>query len=346
MEMDDFRTELIDPHAMCVATEGDFPPFSALNYLSGHECFSGIEMSIFSEICRRLGIEYRPVRASWSSILSGLNNGQTEDPAFQFDCSSASMDITEQRCQQFFMTRPYYESKCVLVTPESSPILPAEADSPDLTWRGVLVGRRVVTIESSTFAASLRDLGAIVLTTPAVGRLWLDMLLSGAADAFASEEANALDLAAAATAAGDSLRVHAAAPLRRARKGFAVPRRSPRLFAAIDAAMADMAADANLLDRLVLELSCIISCHYDAIYCQYDTCHHNTMHESYAGTLTGSSAKGLPRPLLQPLLLLARMLLLLARILLLLVQLLLLLNSNAGAPGAAAASADRSAGEL
>lgn len=253
--MDDFQAELNEPDVLCVATEGDFPPFSQLHYLSGREAFEGIEMSLFAEICSRLGIQYRPVRATWSDILSGLQNSQSKGPDCQFDCSSASMDITEQRCQQFFMTRPYYESKCVLVTLESSPIMPTDKaveNSPDSCWRGVLVGRRIVTIESSTFAASLRELGATVLTTPSVGSLWVDMLLSGAADAFASEEANALSLAAAARAAGAAVRVHATAPVRHARKGFAVPRRRPRLFAAVDGALAAIAAD-GLLDRLVNE---------------------------------------------------------------------------------------------
>ena len=252
-EWNGFRQELNDTNVLCVASEGDFPPFSYSSHGLTSEDVStvGIEISLFSEICKRLGIQYRPVRTSWANILQGLESNAERAKHFEFDCSSASMDITEERQNGFFMTRPYYKSSCVLVTLESSSLKPSQLAPPERCWHDVLVGCRIVTIETSTFADALRALGATVLTTAVIGSAWLDMLRDGSADGFASEAAHAEAVAAAARSDGDvALRIHAP-PLRVAAKGFAVPHRSPRLFSAVDAALASILAEDGLIDALV-----------------------------------------------------------------------------------------------
>merc|ERR1712187_505885 len=83
-------------------------------------------------------------------------------------------------------TRPYYTSRCVVVSPAASCLGP-----------GDLRGRRVATIERSTFEEALRASGAELVCTPAVGEAWLRLLEEGTVDAFATEEVNAQALCTA-----------------------------------------------------------------------------------------------------------------------------------------------------
>jgi ABC-type amino acid transport substrate-binding protein len=228
------KAELTNPPEVLAATEGDFPPFS--NMTTGGSV-EGIEIRVFGEVCRRLSLEYRPKKVKWADILEGLHTG-----AGGFDCSTASMDITPERKGLFFMSRPYTSASCVLVTLASDPLsIPA----PEHQGAATLQGRTVITIENSTFASRLRELGATVLTTSAVGDAWPIALRNGTAHAFATEARHACALIAEFP---DLCACQQ--PLQRLQKGFAVPRQRPHLAAAIDTILAAMERDGSL-DALV-----------------------------------------------------------------------------------------------
>lgn len=221
--------ELMDNGILRVATEGDFPPFS---FVKG-DSVVGIESTVMTEVCKRLNLRYAPQVLSWSCILE-----QLEAPsAGTFDMSSASMDLTEERRSLWAFTRSYYAAETVLVSPMSAPL-----DA------GSIRGRRVATIERSTFVNALRAAGAEPVCTAAVGDVWLCLLQEGRVEAFATEKANAQSLRQLSPV---ELYI-SPEPLATQEKAFAMPFGRPRLLAAVDEALAAMERD-GVLQKLVAE---------------------------------------------------------------------------------------------
>jgi polar amino acid transport system substrate-binding protein len=236
-----FRDELQIPTQLIAATEGDFPPFSIG---TSSEDVRGIEMTIFMEICRRIDVEYKPRFVKWVDILDGLCTGTRE-----FDCSSASMDITPDRNSKFFMTRPYVTTQCRIVCLASKPVSISRQQI-EQRDSSALKDYRIATIENSTFENHLRAFGATVVTTSAVGRLWLHMIQTGEIDAFATEGRHAESMV---REAHETMQLQLAAtehPLHTMSKGFAVPHSRPLLFDAIESALAARRAE-GALEELV-----------------------------------------------------------------------------------------------
>ena len=236
-----FRDELQNPSHLTAATEGDFPPFSI-----GTSSLDvrGIEMVIFSEICRRIDIEYRPRFVKWADILDGLATG-TRD----FDCSSASMDITNDRKSRFFMTSPYVTTQCKIVGLASNPLCISKQQI-ERRDSSALQGYLVATVENSTFENHLRELGATVVTTSSVGHLWLQMMHNGDIHAFATEGRHAESMIREAR---ETMQLQLEAiehPLHTMSKGFAVPHTRPLLFEAIESTLAKLQAE-GALEELV-----------------------------------------------------------------------------------------------
>jgi polar amino acid transport system substrate-binding protein len=104
--------ELAVPGQLSAATEGTYPPYSMADEKGD---LFGIEVGVIREICKRMGVEYKPVRAKWESILIGLL-------ADQYDMTSATMGITAERQKKVFFGNAWVESGARLVVKSDSPI--------------------------------------------------------------------------------------------------------------------------------------------------------------------------------------------------------------------------------
>jgi ABC-type amino acid transport substrate-binding protein len=131
--------ELNQPGKLCVATSGDFPPFSMINK-KGELC--GLEIDLMKEICARLKLEYKPVLTSWDSILIGILSNR-------FDLSTEAMDVTPERAQKVNFIS-WIQSTGVLVT-SNSEINNIFED---------IKGKKVGALIASTYEKEARRLGA------------------------------------------------------------------------------------------------------------------------------------------------------------------------------------------
>ena len=104
--------ELNTPGVITVSTEGTFPPFS-MRDKNGD--LVGIEISLWTEVAKRLGLKYEPVIMKWESTLVGLMAGQ-------FDVMGTTMDVTEARQKQILYSDAWLESGGIVMVQKNSPI--------------------------------------------------------------------------------------------------------------------------------------------------------------------------------------------------------------------------------
>ena len=83
---------LLKSGVLRVATAGSPPPFTYGGKFKNYN-LDGIEIRMMDEIARRLGLTYEPVIMQLDGIIPGLLQES-------FECSSISMDITEERKKQ------------------------------------------------------------------------------------------------------------------------------------------------------------------------------------------------------------------------------------------------------
>ena len=57
------KLELLVPGELSVATEGTYPPFSMSDEKGK---LSGLEIAVVGEVCKRLGLTYKPVMIKWN----------------------------------------------------------------------------------------------------------------------------------------------------------------------------------------------------------------------------------------------------------------------------------------
>lgn len=95
---------------LSIALSGAYPPFSLIN--DKNEVV-GFDVSIGSEIARRLGVEPKIVTTAWDGILAGLIAGK-------YDTIVGSMSITPQRLEVVDFVGPYYTAGRAVFIPKSS----------------------------------------------------------------------------------------------------------------------------------------------------------------------------------------------------------------------------------
>lgn len=132
--------ELLTPGKLTAATGGTYPPFSFRNP-SGE--LDGLEIRILTEIASRLGLSYEPVITKWESILIGLEAGQ-------YDMTSESMAITEERQKAVTFCDGWLESGSQLFVAQDSPITDASQTK----------GTRLAVLTASVFVPLVESWGA------------------------------------------------------------------------------------------------------------------------------------------------------------------------------------------
>ncbi|WP_019645223.1 ABC transporter substrate-binding protein [Novispirillum itersonii] len=88
-----------------IATEGAFPPFSAM---SKEGKAIGFDVDIANALCAEMKVECQVVTQDWDGIIPGLL-------AKKYDAIVSSMSITDERKKAVDFTDPYYSNKLQFV---------------------------------------------------------------------------------------------------------------------------------------------------------------------------------------------------------------------------------------
>jgi polar amino acid transport system substrate-binding protein len=221
--------ELLQAGTLSAATEGTFPPFSMTDPRGN---LDGLEIRVVRDLCRRIGVTYRPVVTRWEAMLVGL-------AADQFDITSTAMDITPARQEQVTFVDGWLESGGRLLVHRGD----ATVNRPE-DIRGKAVGALV----ASNWHTLAEGLGATVRSyraeTDAIQDLVNRQIAGVVTDAIAG--------AYAISASGLPLRMLEQS-LSSVQKGFAVKKGKPNLVRALNGALAAMHADGTYA-RLTTEL--------------------------------------------------------------------------------------------
>ena len=211
--------ELLVPGQLSVATEGTYPPFSMVDEKGN---LYGLEIGVMKEICKRIGLRYKPIIMKWDSLLIALF-------ADQYDVISAGMDITPERQKKVTFSDGWLESGGRLVVRDNS-------DINDLkNIKGKVVGALV----ASTMAEAAEGLGAKKVKYFKSETDAIQDLVNGNIDGVVQD---AIAVAYAMKKSGASLRF-VPGYLNRSQKGFAFKKGKPNLVKALNKALAEMTAD-------------------------------------------------------------------------------------------------------
>ncbi|MCP5150564.1 MAG: transporter substrate-binding domain-containing protein [Ectothiorhodospiraceae bacterium] len=211
--------ELNAPGKISVSTEGTFPPFS-MQTPSGE--LDGIEIRLWREISRRLGLTYEPVLLKWESTLVGLMAGQ-------FDVMGTTMDVTEARQKQILYSDGWLESGGVLLVQKDSAIQSVEE----------VAGKTIGTLVASTYAEAAKKLGAAEIKSYKSEPEAYQDLVNGNVDGVITDQVAG---AYAIKTANLPLRI-AKGYASQVQKGWGFQKSRPNLARAVNEALAAMMAD-------------------------------------------------------------------------------------------------------
>lgn len=102
----------IKPGKLVVAVAQTYPPFG---YIDDKGNLAGLEIDLDKEICKRLGLEYEPIRIEWAGLIPSLN-------ANKIDMISNPMDITPERQKAVTFANAWLKSGGVLLVSTDSNI--------------------------------------------------------------------------------------------------------------------------------------------------------------------------------------------------------------------------------
>ena len=211
--------ELIVPGELSVATEGTYPPFSMSDEKG---TLSGLEIAVVGEVCKRIGVTYKPVMIKWESLLVGLF-------ADKYDMTSAAMDITAERQKSVVFSNGWLESGGAIIVRKDSPVKIV----------GDVKGKTVGCLVASTWADIAGTLGAKEIK-----------LYKAEADALQDLNNGGVEAVITDAVAGAYAIKEANLPLRvvdekvsHIQKGLAFKPGKPNLVKAVNKALSDMAAD-------------------------------------------------------------------------------------------------------
>ncbi|MBF0336107.1 MAG: transporter substrate-binding domain-containing protein [Alphaproteobacteria bacterium] len=121
-----------------IATEGDYPPFSAVDETGA---LTGFDVDVAKALCAAMKRRCELVKTAWADIIPGLLNRH-------YDAIVASMSITEERKRQVAFTNRYYRTPMNLVGRKGQKIGDPAKD---------LAGRAVAAERDTTAHYHLRD---------------------------------------------------------------------------------------------------------------------------------------------------------------------------------------------
>ncbi len=223
---DDSLTAVQDAGVLVVGTEGTYRPFSYHEDGSGE--LTGFDVEIAKAVAEQLGVEVQFEETQWDAIFTGLDAGR-------FDAIANQVSITPEREDAYTFSEPYTYSRGVIVVKEGTTKVTSFDD---------LTG--VTTAQSLTSNWYELAQGAGATVEPVEG--WAQavaLVEQGRVDATINDELTFLDYQEQTGGAG--LKV-AAETDDQSRSAFAFRQGSDALAAAVDEALATLAADGTLAE--------------------------------------------------------------------------------------------------
>ncbi len=215
--------ELLKPGVLSAATDGTYPPFT-FSDTSGK--LDGLEIRMMTEIADRLGLTYEPVIIKWESMLIGLQSDQ-------YDMTSESMAITEERQKAVTFCDGWLESGSQLFVREDSDIQATDQTS----------GKRLGVLTASIFVPLVESWKAEPVLYKADVEAMQDVV-NAQVDGMVTDA-----IAGAYMISKSGLPIRPVGGLNQPyQMGWAVKKGKPNLVTAINAARADMVAEGKVAE--------------------------------------------------------------------------------------------------
>ena len=210
-----------------VGMDPSFPPFENLDGATGQPV--GLDVDLANAIASRWGVRVEIVGVGFDELLDAVT-------AYRVDSAISALPVVEHRTREVAFSAPYVEAGVLLVAPRENAIAKSED----------LAGRRLAAEWGSAGDAQARALqrefgGNLTLVLRESPDLALQAVLDGEADAAAVDA-----VSLALFAAGKDRLITIGEPLQSEPYVIVVPAHAPKLLAAINETLADLAADGTL----------------------------------------------------------------------------------------------------
>lgn len=208
-----------------IAMEGTYPPFNFKDQKSGQ--LSGYDVDVGRLIAARMGLKPEFVATEWSAILAGLGAGK-------YDVIVSQVGITPQRQRAFDFSAPYTYSSPQLIVRRNETASYASLDS--------LKGKKLGVGQGSIFEQQAKAVPGITVKSYPAAPENLQDLASGRIDAALNDS-----LMVAYLLKNSALPIKAGARVGKVEQmGIPFARNNPQFKAALDKALAEIAADGSL----------------------------------------------------------------------------------------------------
>ena len=219
-------TDVQEAGVLTVGTEGTYRPFSF--HAEGSGELTGFDVDVARAVGEELGVEVEFEETQWDAIFAGLEAGR-------FDAIANQVSITPDREAAYTFSQPYTVSNGVIVVP---------ADDTEITSFEDLAGKRTAQSLTSNWYALAEESGAEIEAVEGWAQS-VALVEQGRVDATINDELTWLDYAQ--TTDASALKV-AAETKEQSLSAFALAPGSDALAAAIDEALATLAADGTLTE--------------------------------------------------------------------------------------------------
>ncbi len=208
-----------------IAMEGTYPPFNFKDQKTGE--LAGYDVDVARLVAAKLGLKPEFVSTEWSAILAGLGAGK-------YDAIISQVGITPKRLEAFDFSTPYtYSSPQLIVRKNDKAVYKALAD---------LKGKKLGVGQGSVFEQQARAVPGIEVKSYPAAPENLQDLAVGRIDAALNDS-----LMVAYLLSNSKLPIQAGARVGAVEKmGIPIQKGQPQLKAALDKALAELAADGSL----------------------------------------------------------------------------------------------------
>lgn len=203
-----------------IGTEGTYAPYT---YHDKSGKLEGFDVDIGRAVAAKLGVKAEFVEGRWDGLIAGID-------AKRYDAVINQVGITKERQAKYDFSKPYIESKAVLIV---------RGDNTTINSFDDLKGRKSAQSLTSNFSKQATSHGAEIVPTDGFNQS-LELVLSGRAEAtlndnlsfldFKKQKPNANVKVVATSTEGDP-------------SGILVRKNQPELVAALNKALDDIKAD-------------------------------------------------------------------------------------------------------
>ncbi|MGR0321050.1 transporter substrate-binding domain-containing protein [Agromyces sp. ZXT2-3] len=217
---------LVQAGTLTVGTEGTYRPFSYHEDGSGD--LVGYDVEVAEAVAEELGLEVAFQETQWDAIFAGLDAGR-------FDVIANQVSITPEREEQYLFSEPYTISRGVIVVNEGDSSISSFED---------LEGKTTAQSLTSNWYELATESGADVEAVEGWAQA-VALLQQGRVDATVNDELTFLDYV---NTTPDAAIEVAAETDETSESAFALTQDKEALVAAIDEALAALAADGTLAE--------------------------------------------------------------------------------------------------